>query len=363
MGLVVTRLELRDFRSYRRLELEPDPHLTVLVGPNAAGKTNIVEALELVTAGTSFRRPQWSELIRWGSTEARVALKAEGEGRVLDVDLVVGEAGRRVYRVNGKTRRRISEVAGVIPCVSFTPDDLRMVKDSADRRRGAIDGVGDQLSPAYLTARLDYERIVRQRNSLLKDVQPDHEILDALTERLVLQGVAFMGHRHRLFDRVVARMSEVYETLAPKERLSATYVPSWERGERANATTGAMESMREALSRAEREERARGLTLIGPHRDEVVFLVNEREARAFGSQGQLRTIALAWKLAEVAVVTEIAGQAPVLLLDDVMSELDESRRHTLTSFVGGAAQTFMTTTNLGYFEKELVSRAKVVQIA
>ena len=103
------------------------------------------------------------------------------------------------------------------------------------------------------------------------------------------------------------------------------------------------------------------MTLVGPHRDEVVFSVNGRDARAFASQGQMRTIALAWKLAEVAVITEIAGQAPVLLLDDVMSELDETRRHALASFVGEAAQTFVTTTNLGYFEKDLVSRAKVVR--
>ena len=362
MGLIVTRLELRDFRSYRRFEIEPDPELTILVGPNAAGKTNVVEALELVTAGTSFRRPQWSELIRWGATEASISLRAEGGGRVLETDLTVGEAGRRVYRVNGKTRRRISEVAGIVPCVSFTPDDLRMVKDSADRRRAAIDAVGDQLSPAYLVARMEYERIVRQRNALLKDASHDAEVLDALTERLVVQGVAFMGHRHRLFDRVASKTSEVYETLAKNERLSATYVPSWNRGDGVGTEGGPADSMRAALKRVQAEEKARGLTLVGPHRDEVVFRVNDREARAYGSQGQLRTIALAWKLAEVAVVTEIAGQAPVLLLDDVMSELDETRRHTLTSFVGGAAQTFMTTTNLGYFEKELVSRAKVVQI-
>lgn len=363
MGLSITRLVLRDFRSYKHLEIEPDPKLTILVGPNAAGKTNIVEALQLVTAGDSFRRPQWSELVRWGTREARVELTAQGEGRVLETVLTVGDAGRRVYRVNGKARRRISEVAGIIPCVSFTPDDLRMVKDSADKRRSAIDGVGDQLSPAYLTVRMEYERIVRQRNAALKETQRNQDVLDALTERLVIKGVAFMGHRHRLFDRVKAKMSDVYDTLAPGEKLSASYVPSWRRADSTFGNADPLDSMREALRKSEAEEKARGLTLVGPHRDEVVFSVNGREARAFASQGQTRTIALAWKLAEVAVITEIAGQAPVLLLDDVMSELDEVRRHALTSFVGEAAQTFLTTTNLGYFEQGLVSRAKVVTIS
>jgi DNA replication and repair protein RecF len=362
MGLVVTQLVLRDFRSYELFELDPDPSLTILVGPNAAGKTNVIEAIQLVTAGDSFRRPQWPELVRWGAQEASVTLHAIGENRVLETELSVGPSGRRTYRVNGKIRRRISEVAGVVPCVTFTPDDLRLVKDSADRRRGAIDGVGDQLSPAYMAARLEYERVVRQRNALLKNPEANAGVFEALTDRLVVQGALFMGHRHRLFDRVSERMSDVYTTLSQGERLKARYVPSWERGGMRDEPSSAEEALRSSLRARRAEEVARGLTLLGPHRDEVEFKVNGREARAFASQGQMRTIALAWKLAEVAVIKDIAGQAPVLLLDDVMSELDEARRHALAAFVGEAAQTFLTTTNLGYFEKDLVSRARVVSV-
>ena len=362
MGLKITRLELRDFRSYGKFELEPDDALTILVGPNAAGKTNIVEAVQLVTAADSFRRPQWADLVRWGERQASVSLVAQGDGRHLETTLSVSESGRRVYRVNGKVRKRMAEVAGVIPCVTFTPEDLRMVRDSADRRRGAIDGVGDQLSPAYMSARLHYERIVRQRNALLKDPSAQDAVFEALTDKLVTEGVTFMGHRHRLFDRITSKMSETYATLSPGEQLVAAYVPSWER---AGVPSDGPESlgMRRALESKSSEERARGLTLFGPHRDEITFSVNGREARAYASQGQIRTIALAWKLAEVAVISDIAGQPPVLLLDDVMSELDESRRHKLASFVGRAAQTFVTTTNIGYFEDDLVKRAKVVRIA
>lgn len=361
MGLVVTRLELRDFRSYPLFEIEPDPRLTVLVGENAVGKTNAIEAIQLVTAGDSFRRPQWAELVRWGSDDCRVSLHAEGDGRVLETELSISSDGRRTYRVNGKVRRRIAEVAGIIPCVVFTPDDLRMVKDSADKRRSAIDGVGDQLSPAYLTARMEYERVVRQRNALLKMASPDEGVLSALTHRLTALGSAFSGHRRRLFSRVADKMSDVYDTLSPGEELVATYVPSWERAGQVESGTPSELMIRELEKRAV-EERARGLTLVGPHRDEAVFTINGRDARAYGSQGQTRTIALAWKLAEVAVISEIAGQPPVLLLDDVMSELDERRRHALASFVGEAAQTFVTTTNLGYFEEEMVQRAQVIRI-
>ncbi len=362
MGLRVTRLALQGFRSYESLVLEPDEHLTILVGPNAAGKTNIIEAIQLVTAGDSFRRPQWSDLVRWGAEEGAVLLRAEGDGRVLETAMTVSSAGRRVYRVNGKVRRRMAEIAGIIPCVVFTPDDLRLVKDSADRRRAAIDGVGDQLSPAYMGVRLDYERIVRQRNALLKETHADEDVLAALTGRLVSEGVAFMGHRRRLFDRIAEKMSEIYETLSEGEKLSAMYVPSWARSSQKPEEGSARELMEEQLAARASEEQARGLTLVGPHRDEVVFTVDGHDARTYASQGQTRTIALAWKLAEVAVITEISGQAPVLLLDDVMSELDQARRHALAAFVGEAAQTFVTTTNLGYFEEDLVARAKVVRV-
>ncbi|MDR3687571.1 MAG: DNA replication/repair protein RecF [Coriobacteriia bacterium] len=361
MGLLVTHLEFTDFRSYGRLELEPGPELTILVGPNATGKTNIIEGIELLTAAESFKRPAWSDVVRWGADEARLEMRAEGDGRVLDTVMYATCSGRRSYKVNGKTRKRVSEVAGIVPCVVFTPDDLRIVKDAAEKRRAAVDSVGDQLSPAYRGARVEFERILKHRNSLLREEMRDEEMLTLWTSRLAESGVAFSGHRRRLFERISTKMSEVYCTLSGGESLVASYEPSWEG--RAGTEGEPRDLMDRAIELRGREERARSTTLVGPHRDEISFAVDGRSARTFASQGQQRTIALAWKLAEVGVITEIGGQPPVLLLDDVMSELDEARRHALARFVGDAAQTFVTTTNIGYFEKELVDRALVVELA
>jgi DNA replication and repair protein RecF len=360
VGLRITHLELADFRSYERFAIDPDPELTILVGPNAAGKTNVIEAIELLTAAESFRRPSWGDVVRWGADETRLELRAHGDGRVLDTVMNATASGKRSYEVNGKTRRRVSEVAGIIPCVVFTPDDLRIVKDAADRRRAAIDGVGDQLSPAYRSARVEYERILKHRNTLLRDDSREEEMLDLWTGRLVDSGVTFGGHRQRLFERLSSRMSEVYRMLSGGEGLTATYRPSWEG--HASGLTDPVQATQTALRNRYREERGRGTSLVGPHRDDVVFAVDGRDARSFASQGQQRTIALAWKLAEVGVITEIGGQPPVLLLDDVMSELDESRRHALAKFVGEAAQTFVTTTNIGYFDQALAQRALIVEL-
>jgi len=363
MGLSVTQLQLRNFRSYESFELEPDPQLTVIVGPNAVGKTNVIEALQLLTAAESFRRPQWGEIIRWGEEAAFASLTAQGDGRLLETTVEIGIAGKREYRVNGKIKRRVVDVAGILPCVLFTPEDLRLVKDSAERRRTALDSLGVQLSPSYRSLKTEYERLVRQRNAQLRAPSIDKDVLDSVTDRIILVGTSFMAARMRLFKRINLKMSELYGSLSSAEDLEAHYVPSWQQDDAVMDQEPELEiELRKSSERRRDEEIARGTTLFGPHRDDVFFKINGRGARTFSSQGQQRTIALAWKLAEVSVVKEISGQAPLLLLDDVMSELDENRRHSLAVFVGEAAQTLITTTNIGYFDTSLINRAKVVTL-
>lgn len=364
MGLKVTSLELVDFRSYERLRVEPHERITVLVGPNATGKTNAVEALQMLTAAISFRNPQWSELVRWGAPQATAMLEAEGDGRRLGVTLQITAEGRRTYRVNGSVRRKMSEVSGILPSVLFTPDDLRVVKDSADKRRETLDRLGDQLSPAYASIRAEYDRVLRQRNALLKEEDVPVETMEAWTERLIELGSSLAIHRMRLFERMAPAASGIYSVISGGEHLSIKYHSSVA-GEMA-AGTDEKDRVAElfAMKIQERfaEERARRNTVVGPHRDDVVFAIEGRDARAFGSQGQQRSVALAWKLAEVHVVEEVTGSEPLVLLDDVMSELDEGRRHALAAYVGERAQTIITTTNLGYFSDDLVADAKVVEV-
>lgn len=364
MGLVVTRLDVRDFRNYESLTVEPDPQLTIFVGPNAVGKTSLLEALQLLTEAESFRKPSWSDVIRWGALSCHLRMVAEGHSRRLETELDIGESGKRVYRVNGKVRRKMTEVAGILPCIAFTPDGLRLVKDSAERRREALDSVGSQLSPSYAQLRQEYDKVLRQRNSLLKQADFEDDLFSAFTDRIVMVGSKLRAHRQRLFARVLEHMRPVYAEIADGEEIDARYLCSWEREGRMDlAGLDSQEVFFEELRSRSREERARMTTLAGPHRDEISFSVSGKDARVFASQGQQRTVALAWKLAEVMVVKDVSGQSPVLLLDDVMSELDERRRHALASYVGSVAQTFVTTTNLGYFEKALVNRAKVVTLS
>lgn len=362
MSLLVTEVKLRDFRNYDRFELTPAAGLTILVGPNAVGKTNLVEALQLLTRAESFRRPLWGQVVRWGADTALLTLSAEGDGRVLEEELEVHADGKKAFLVNGKPKRRLSDIAGLLPSVMFTPDDLSLVKDSAEKRRAALDSLGTQLSQTYGRLRTSYDRVLRQRNALLKDESADEALLSPLDDQLIDLGSRLVDSRRRLFDRVAAQLSAAHEVVSGSSDLEARYVVSWDR----NQSTGEPEDSRTALARylasRKADERARRTTLAGPHRDDIVFELKGRDARFFASQGQQRTIALSWKMAEVAVIEEVAGQVPLLLLDDVMSELDASRRKALADMVGRVTQTIITTTNLGYFDEDLIERAKVVEL-
>jgi DNA replication and repair protein RecF len=362
----IRRLELHDLRNFERFEIRPGKELTVFVGPNATGKTNTIEALQLVTAARSFRRPKWEELVRWGSPAGRVTMSAEEVTGPLEISLDISAEGRRTYRVNGQVKRRISDVAGRLPSVTFTPDDLELAKGPSERRRAALDELGEQLSPAYAAVRRDYLRVVRHRNVLLRDTTTTQADLAPWDDQLVALGTRLLVHRNGLYRRLAPQVTRLYGELADGEHLSAAYhdkigldPSAWEEPVASPDIAAAFAS---ALLERVSEERARQVTLVGPHRDDIVFAIEGADARTFASQGQVRTIALAWKLAEVRVVEEIARREPVLLLDDVMSELDSKRRAALTEVVRRDVQTFVTTTNLGYFEPDLLDAATIVEL-
>ena len=272
--------------------------------------------MQLLTSGVSFRHPTATELVHDGTGSCRLELRLEGDGRVLDMGLGV-EDGKRSFSRNGK-RCSAPGVRGVLPSVLFCPDHLDMVKRGASVRRAALDDFGVQLSARYADLASTYGRCVTQRNALLKESWCCREMLGAWND---------------------STLGDLPQTEGREE------LKDW-----------AYEHMLAALDERADEEMRRGVTLVGPHRDEIEFSVAGRSARSFASQGQQRT------LAEVAVARDILGTAPLLLLDDVMSELDAGRRGAFLQLIGDDIQTVITTTNLGYFTDDLLDRAKVVSM-
>ncbi len=358
MSLVVTRISFSGYRNLDGVVLEPSPGVTVLVGPNAVGKTNTVEALQYLTAGQSFRRPSPTELVAPGAREARVSARLEGDGRVVDVELVAAEGSRKFLR-NGKPCRS-QDLPGTLLSILFCPDDLSLVKGSASMRRGELDSFGAQANAGYRKVLSAYTRSVEQRNRLLKD-GCDPVLLDAWDESVALGGATLLHHRLNLFTRLSSLVSEVYADVASGEALACRYAPSVAGAEAGMGRDQLRDLMLRRMEESRDDDLRRGQTLVGPHRDDISFEIEGRDARAFGSQGQQRTVALAWKMAEVRLCEDLLGERPLLLLDDVMSELDENRRACVTKFVEGGIQTVITTTNLGYFDDSLLEGMKVVR--
>ena len=366
MDLTISHISFADFRSYEAFDLRDIGPLTIIVGPNAVGKTNIVEGIQLLTAHASFRHPTVAELVRMGATRARLYADVTDGNRQLELEMTA-EEGKKRFFLNGKPKRS-ADLKGLVPSVSFTPDDLELAKGGMAPRRISLDALGAQLSANHYLIKRDYEKVVCHKNRLLKD-EADQALVDSIDEMVVTCGAQLAAYRSALFEKLAQVMGSYYGQIAEgREQLRACYIPSWEiHDPNAPATyTFGRDEAREELARTlgERrgEERARRRALVGPHADRIEFFIDGRNVNSFASQGQQRSVVLAFKLAEVSLIQDILHQKPVLLLDDVMSELDESRRRALVSFIAGDMQTFITTANIDYFDSDLLGAARIVSL-
>lgn len=359
MSLHITHIELTDFRSWHHLRLDVESSLVILMGENATGKTNTIEAVELLTALTSFRHATAEQLISHGKDAAHLAIDVEDGTRDLRIELHLAE-NRRRYLLNGKAKRP-KDLKGIIPAVCFTPDDLMVVKGANSQRRHLIDALGSQLSAHYHQVLMDYEKVLRHKNRLLKDEVPA-DYLDAVNELMITCGAQLGFFRVNLIERLSPHVKSHYaEISSDRETLDLVYEPSW--GSAQMTRDEARDCLSEALAEHAERERLAHKALVGPHADHITFLLAGKDASLFASQGQQRSIVLAEKLAEATLVEMILEKKPLLLLDDVMSELDHERREALMNFLKDGAQAYITTVNLDYFTPEVLEAAQIVKLS
>jgi DNA replication and repair protein RecF len=331
-------VRLADFRNYESLAFDPQPGLNVFAGPNAQGKSNLLEALAMLGTGKSFRAHRESDLIRSGATRAEIG----GEARIaagqirLRCTLTLTPAGtRKSFAVNGGAVG-FARYLGRTRVVTFVPADLQLASGGPALRRAFLNGALAQLSPSYYHDLALYGKIVQQKAALLRGaIAPDRELLLAYNDELVPPATALIAARRTFVDELSAATSAMYARWrGARERLTLTYAPNPE-GDVAAALTAQLEA-----------EIRRRTTLVGPHRDDLRLLVDGKPIAAFGSQGQQRTAVLALKVAEYDVMRERSGEAPILLLDDVLSELDAERAGGFLAAVEGFEQAFLTTTDV-----------------
>jgi DNA replication and repair protein RecF len=332
----------------------PGPHL--IWGPNAAGKTSLLEAMVLLAWGRSHRTSADGELVRWGTDLARIeGLVGTDTLEVAIVRAATGTAGRKRIRVNG-LGRRTSGLGGLLRVVVFAPEEMLLIAGSPSLRRAVIDQLASSGSPAYADALATYGRTLQQRNGLLRAIREEGASRDELRfwdSAFLDAGGAIVAERRRLLETIAGPLAEAHAEIAPDEAAEARLTL----GYATNAPPLPGESPRDALARrlAETAEKEiwNGSTLIGPHRDDLVFELAGRDLASFASRGQQRTAILALKLAELDRLTALDGRPPLLLLDDVFSELDPERRSHLVRRIAALPQSFITTTTLDDLDPEL----------
>ena len=335
----------------------------ILLGNNAQGKTNLLEAINLLATGKSATAHKDAELVRFGAPQAIIRSEVQRELTDVGIDMLIRTHGRRAVRINGVAQKRLADLFGTVLVVLFRSEDLQLVKGSPSERRDYLDSMLVQLSGSHYQQLHDYERVVTQRNHLLRaigDGQARPEQLESWNEQLIGFALRLWTRRIKLIEALSPRVAHWHEQISEgKERLSLRYVPSVELGDDPEQWEA---NIRQALEELQRREIGRGQTLIGPHRDDVELLINDRPARSFGSQGQQRTVVLALKLAELDYVRQVAEESPLLLLDDVLAELDVRRQNALLASIGDQVQTFVTSTHLNDFSAAWLEQADIYRV-
>ena len=363
----ITELTLRSYRSYETLHLAFDPGVQIFLGANAQGKTNIIEALYYAAFGRSHRTSSDAELIRVGADGAHIGLSFRRHDVPGELSFTFARGARRRITYAGESLRQ-RDLVGLLPMVLFSPEDLFLVKGVPALRRRYLDAELSQASPAYYGELLRYTRILKQRNAVLKDIRERlaaPEDLSPWDAQLARSAAYIVTRRIAAVAQLGALSARVQAVLAAGEELALAYEIAG-----AGAEDFAEDDMTEALHvwynkmlcEGRARDIARAATGVGPHLDDLVLRVGGMSLRSYGSQGQQRTGALALKLAELFYLQENIGEAPILLLDDVMSELDADRRRALLDFIRHEhIQTFITATDAAYFPAERMGTYRYVE--
>jgi DNA replication and repair protein RecF len=363
-------LELHSFRNYRSLAIEPRKGLNIFVGENAQGKSNLLESLYVLATTKSMRAGRDTELISFGETGARVAARVAREKEIdLKIELFLSLTEKKAARINGARHTKMAQVIGQVNAALFESADLEIIRGEPSIRRRFLDLEVAQTSPRYVQALAAFRKSLEQRNFLLKEIRDRRarpgakETLSAWNMQLATHGAVLMERRREFLARLAILAAEVHRSISEgRDKLAISYQPSFPIEGLAGADA-IREEFLSHLARLTWEEQNRGMTLVGPQRDDIQFLVNAQESRLFASQGQQRTIALSVKLAERQLIEELVGEAPLLLLDDVLSDLDDIRRSHLFHYTASAgSQTFVTCTNIRAFPKSVLENAAIWRV-
>jgi DNA replication and repair protein RecF len=357
------RLYLQNFRNYREQTFPLSPKQTILLGDNAQGKSNVLEAIFLLSTLKTYREGRDRDLIRFGANCAQIT----GYGDQLELQVILRSGSRRTLAINGVSQTKNTDFLGYLPVVLFSSLDLALIRTSPETRRAWLDHTLMQLEPIYSNLSHEYQQVLRQKNALLKHCRTQAQSLPPAemavwNHQLAQLGTKIMRRRWRLIHRLQPLAQQWQRRIsAGQESLDIIYAPklecaNWD--DPAEIHTALLTAMADKQS----IELWQGTSLVGPHRDEVQFHLNHVPARTYGSQGQQRTLILALKLAELELLELVLQKTPLLLLDDVLAELDLHRQQQLLGVINDRVQTIITTTHLDNFDRAWQNQAQILRI-
>ena len=361
----LTELNLHHFRNYDEAQVEFSPQINVLIGENAQGKTNLLESIYVLAMTRSHRTNNDRELIEFGKDAAQIKGTVQRELGSLKLELDIGKHGKKA-KANHLEKARLSEYLGQLNVILFAPEDLALVKGAPTVRRRFIDMEFGQVSPKYLHDLTQYRDILKQRNRYLKQLQSheaqDQLYLEVLSEQLAAVGGAIISQRVKFLSELEGYAQELHQSITQgRENLTFEY-SSAVKDAAALTEVELSEALMDLYRQNQSKEIFQGTTLYGPHRDDVRFLINHKNVQTYGSQGQQRTTALSVKLAEIDLMKNQTGEYPILLLDDVLSELDGARQTHLLKTIQDKVQTFLTTPGLSDVARNLIKEPRIFHI-
>ena len=353
----LNELTLQHYRNYETVSLDFPKTLNLFLGENAQGKTNLLESIYVLAMTRSHRTSNEKELIGWEQAAAKISGVVEKKTGTVPLEILISNKGRKT-KVNHIEQKRLSAYIGQLNVILFAPEDLSLVKGSPQVRRKFIDMELGQVSPIYLYDLVQYQSVLKQRNQYLKQLaekkQTDTVYLDILTEQLAEFGGKVLYARLGFLKKLEHWANLLHQKISHgRETLTIDYASSIPIDNTDLSLEALQNQLLQQLMNNRKRELFKANTFLGPHRDDLLFIVNGQNVQTYGSQGQQRTTALSIKLAEIDLMHSETGEYPVLLLDDVMSELDNERQIHLLETIEGKVQTFLTTTSLDHIKDKL----------
>ena len=354
--MIVESVELKDIRNYEFLDMNFNEHVNIIYGDNAQGKTNILESIYMCSTSKSHRGSKDREIVRFGKDESHIKLNVLKHGMKYRIDMHLKKSKTKGIAVNGIPIKKAVELFGIINIVFFSPEDLNIIKNGPSERRRFMDMELSQLDKIYLSNLVNYNKVLNQRNKLLKDIafSPSEQLmqtLDIWDMQLVKYGSLIIKGRKSFIEKINTIISDIHSRLTGGiENIKVCYVPDVD-----------VNDFEEEVGNSRQKDIKYKVTGKGPHKDDLIFLINDNDVRKYGSQGQQRTAALSLKLSEIELVKLVIKDTPVLLLDDVLSELDSNRQNFLINSIGDI-QTIVTCTGLEEFINNRMNINKIFKV-